>query len=69
MIDIACLVNYDIPIPGICVGHGIIGEACGAELAKLKNHAWILYKKRKYSGCSFILKKAGNQEKKYSKIS
>ncbi len=39
--DIACLVNYDVPILGICVGHEIIGAACGAELVKLKEHSWI----------------------------
>jgi len=39
--DIACLMNYDVPIMGICVGHEIIGAACGAELVKLKDHSWI----------------------------
>lgn len=39
--DIACLINCDVPILGICVGHEIIGAACGAELIKLKNHSWI----------------------------
>ncbi len=34
--DIACLVNSSVPILGICVGHEIIGAACGAELVKLK---------------------------------
>ncbi|MFH1127127.1 MAG: gamma-glutamyl-gamma-aminobutyrate hydrolase family protein [archaeon] len=39
--DIACLINCDVPILGICVGHEIIGAACGAELIKLKTHSWI----------------------------
>lgn len=43
--DIACLINYDVPIMGICVGHEIIGAACGAELIKLKEHSWIANQK------------------------
>ena len=39
--DIACLINYDIPILGICVGHEIIGDACGADIALLKKPAWF----------------------------
>ncbi|MCK5474310.1 MAG: gamma-glutamyl-gamma-aminobutyrate hydrolase family protein [Candidatus Aenigmarchaeota archaeon] len=39
--DISCMINYDIPILGICVGHEIIGEACGAELLKLKKPSWM----------------------------
>ncbi len=34
--NIACLVNMDVPILGICEGHEIIGDACGGIISKLK---------------------------------
>ncbi|MFH1590907.1 MAG: gamma-glutamyl-gamma-aminobutyrate hydrolase family protein [archaeon] len=34
--DISCLINYDVPILGICEGHEIIGVACGGELRALR---------------------------------
>jgi len=37
--DISCLINYTVPILGICEGHEIIGHACGGELVKLKKKA------------------------------
>jgi GMP synthase (glutamine-hydrolysing) len=35
--DVSCLINYDVPILGICEGHEIIAEACGGEVVKLRN--------------------------------
>ncbi len=34
--NIACLVNYDVPILGICEGHQIICDAAGGEIVKMK---------------------------------
>ncbi len=34
--DTSAIINYDVPILGICLGQEIIGELCGAEVAKLK---------------------------------
>ncbi len=55
--DIACLINYDVPILGICVGHEIIGDACGADIAKHATPEWftemkvkILSKKKIFAG-------------------
>ncbi|MBS3167528.1 gamma-glutamyl-gamma-aminobutyrate hydrolase family protein [Candidatus Woesearchaeota archaeon] len=33
---ISCLINYDLPILGICLGHELISISCGGEVIKLK---------------------------------
>ena len=33
--NIACLINYDLPVLGICEGHEIFGDACGGVVAKM----------------------------------
>ena len=35
--DASAILNYDVPILGICLGHEIIGELYGGEIAELKN--------------------------------
>jgi len=32
----ACMINYNVPILGICEGHQIISLSCGGEVIKLK---------------------------------
>lgn len=34
--DLACLINLDVPVLGICLGYELIGEACGGNVLKLK---------------------------------
>ena len=34
--DTSSIINYNVPVLGICLGHEIIGELCGAEISKLK---------------------------------
>jgi len=34
--DASAILNYDVPILGICLGHEIIGELYGGEIAELK---------------------------------
>ena len=34
--DVSSIINYDVPILGICLGHELIAELCGAEVVKLK---------------------------------
>lgn len=37
--DMECLVNFDVPVLGICEGYEIMAESCGAEIVTLKKPA------------------------------
>lgn len=54
--NIACLINLDVPILGICEGHEIIGNACGGDVTKLRKPSHFNYLRVKVIKRSKIFK-------------
>ena len=63
--DFAALINFDVPVLGICEGHEIIGYACGGTVKRLKDRVVTESNTVKILNKSKIFKGLPNEIKVY----